>query len=90
MLRIRSIAMDDQLRIRIADDETISIDGRNVVGSAELVDAFRSAVRHNPNVTLVIDPVKAEYYAGVAKVISASQRAGVPVENLRYTTGNAR
>jgi biopolymer transport protein ExbD len=81
--------MDDRLRVRVADDETIYIDGRMLVGKAELVDAFRSALRQNPNVTLVIEPVKAEYYAGVAKVIYASQRAGVRVENLRYATGNA-
>jgi biopolymer transport protein ExbD len=81
--------MDDSLHVRVTDDETISIDGRLVAGNAELVDALRSALRDNPNVALVIEPVKAEYYAGVAKVIYASQRAGVPVENLRYVTGNA-
>jgi biopolymer transport protein ExbD len=81
--------MDDSLHVRVTDDETISIDGRVMAGNAELVDALRSALRDNPNVALVIEPVKAEYYAGVAKVIYASQRAGVPVENLRYVTGNA-
>jgi biopolymer transport protein ExbD len=81
--------MDDQLQVRVADDETISIDGRLLTGHAELVDALRAALQDNPNVTLVIEPVKAEHYAGVAKVIYASQRAGVPVENLRYATGNA-
>ena len=81
--------MDDRLQVRIADNETICIDGRLLTGNAELVDALRSALQHNPNVALVIEPVKAEYYAGVAKVIYASQRAGVPVENLRYATGNA-
>jgi biopolymer transport protein ExbD len=81
--------MDDRLRVRVADNETIYIDGRTLVGNAELVDAFRSALRQNPNVTLVIEPVKAEYYAGVAKVIYASQRAGIRVENLHYATGNA-
>ncbi|MFL6634285.1 MAG: ExbD/TolR family protein [Massilia sp.] len=81
--------MDDRLRVRVADNETIYIDGRTLVGKAELVDAFRSALRQNPNVTLVIEPVKAEYYAGVAKVIYASQRAGIRVENLHYATGNA-
>lgn len=82
-------AMDDPLHVRVTDDETISIDGRVMAGHAELVDALRSALRDNPNVALVIEPVKAEHYAGVAKVIYASQRAGVPVENLRYATGNA-
>lgn len=81
--------MGDQLRVRVADDETICLDGRPLTGNAELVEALRSALQHNPNVALVIEPVKAEYYAGVAKVIDASQRVGVQVENLRYATGNA-
>jgi len=89
MARTGPRAMDDSLHVRVTDDETISIDGRVMTGNAELVDALRSALRDNPNVALVIEPVKAEYYAGVAKVIYASQRAGVPVENLRYVTGNA-
>jgi biopolymer transport protein ExbD len=79
--------MADQLQVRIADDQTICVDGRTLVGNTELVDALRSALQQNPNVTLVIEPVKAECYAGVAKVIYASQRAGVPVENLCYATG---
>ena len=89
MARTGPRAMDDSLHVRVTDDETISIDGRVMAGNAELVDALRSALRDNPNVALVIEPVKAEYYAGVDKVIYASQRAGVPVENLRYATGNA-
>jgi biopolymer transport protein ExbD len=79
--------MNDRLQVRIADDETICVDGRTLAGNAELVDAFRSALRHNPNVTLVIESVKAEHYAGVAKVIYASQRAGVPVANMHYAAG---
>lgn len=89
MARTGPRAMDDSLHVRVTDDETISIDGRVMAENAELVDALRSALRDNPNVALVIEPVKAEYYTGVAKVIYASQRAGVPVENLRYVTGNA-
>jgi biopolymer transport protein ExbD len=81
--------MDDQLRVRVADNETICIDGRLLTGNAELVDALSSALQQNPNVALVIEPVTAEHYAGVAKVIYASQRAGIPVANLRYPTGNA-
>jgi hypothetical protein len=53
--------VDDQLEVRIAGDETISVDGRTPIGNAELVDAFRSALRQNPNITLVIEAVKAEY-----------------------------
>jgi biopolymer transport protein ExbD len=79
--------MDERLQVRIAADGTICIDGRTLAGNAELVDALRSALRENSDVTLVIEPVEAEYYASVAKVIYASQRAGVPVENLRYAAG---
>jgi hypothetical protein len=89
MARIGPNAMDDVLRVLVTDDETISIDGRLLAGNAELVDALRSALRDNPNVALMIEPVKAEYYTGVARVIYASQRAGVPVENVHYATGNA-
>jgi hypothetical protein len=35
----------------------------------------------------VIEP-KDGCYKGIGKVIHASQRVGVPVENLRYTTGD--
>ena len=90
MARTGSSVMDHQLRVLVTDNETISMDGHALAGNAELVDALTSAVRRNPNVTLVIEPVKAEYYAGVAKVIYASQRAGVPVENLRYANETGR
>jgi len=82
--------MIDQLRVRIVDDETICIDGRELAGKTDLVDAFRSALRQNPNVALVIEPVKAEYYKGIAKVIYASQYAGIPVENLHYAQETGR
>jgi biopolymer transport protein ExbD len=76
--------MDERLQVRIGDDGTICIDGRTLAGNAELVDALRSALRENPDVTLVIESVEAGHYVGVARVIDASRRAGVPVENLRY------
>jgi hypothetical protein len=70
----------------IIDPETISIDGRKLIGTDEVADVLRSALQSDPNFTLVIEPMKSEYYKGTGTVIYASQRVGVPVENLRYTT----
>lgn len=60
------------------------IDGRKLVEKDEVAEALRSALQSNPNFILVIEP-KNEYYKGMGKVIYASPRVGVPVENLRYT-----
>lgn len=77
--------MSNQIRVVILDDETISIDGRRLLERAELEDAFRSAVQEDPDVILVIEPLKNAYYKGIGRAIYASQFVGVPVENLRYT-----
>jgi hypothetical protein len=78
--------MDHQIKAVIVDDETISIDGRTLVEQGALVDALTSAMQHNPDVVLVIEAVKHDDYRGIGKVIYASQHAGLPVANLRYTT----
>ncbi|MFC5461158.1 hypothetical protein [Massilia niabensis] len=78
--------MDNQLKAVILDDETILLDGRKLVEQDELADALRLALQRDPNLILVIEPAKNEYYKGTGKVIYASQRVGVPVENLRFTT----
>jgi hypothetical protein len=77
--------MNNQIKAVIMDPETILIDGRKLVGTDEVADVLRSALQSDPNFTLVIEPVKNEYYKGTGTVIYASQRVGVPVENLRYT-----
>jgi hypothetical protein len=78
--------MENQLNVLIVDDETISIAGQALVERADIVDALRTAVQGDPGVILVIEPKQNGYYKGIGKVIYASQHAGVPVENLRYTT----
>lgn len=78
--------MDNQIKAVIVDDDTILIDGRKLVGQDALAEALRSALRSDPNFILVIEPTKNTHYKGTGKVIYASQRVGVPVENLRYTT----
>lgn len=83
--------MGTLLKAVVIDDDTISIDGRLLLEQGELGEVLRSAVQADPGLVLVIEPRKATYYKGIGKVIYASQRAGVPVENLRYQaeTGEA-
>ena len=78
--------MDNQIKAVIVDDETISIDGRILVEQGALVDALTSALQNNPDVVLVIEPMRHDYYKGIGKVIYASQHVGFPVANLRFTT----
>ena len=77
--------MDNHIKAVIVDDETIVFDGRKLLEQDALADALRSALQSDPNFILVIAPTQAGYYKATGKVIYASQRAGVPVENLRYT-----
>lgn len=80
--------MDNPIKAIIMDDETVVIDGRKLVEKDEIAEALESALQSDPNFILVIEPMKNEYYRGTGKVIYASQRVGIPVENLRYTTEN--
>lgn len=77
--------MNKQIKAIIVDDETVLIDGREIVERDELAVALLSALKSDPNLILVIEPTKNSSYKGTGKVIYASQRVGVPVENLRYT-----
>jgi hypothetical protein len=77
--------MNNHIKAVIVDDDTILIDGRQLPGQDEVGDALASALRDDPQFILVIEP-KDGCYKGIGKVIYASQRVGVPVENLRYTT----
>jgi hypothetical protein len=78
--------MTNQITAVILDDETISIDGQVLADNAALIDALRSALQRDPHVIVVIEATKSDYYRGIGKVIYGSQRVGVPVENLRYTS----
>lgn len=77
--------MAKQIKALIEDDDTIYIDGQALTERIGLVDALRSAVESDPELILVIAPLKQEYFKGTGKVIYASLAAGVPAENLRYT-----
>jgi hypothetical protein len=81
-----SFQMKRQIKAVIVDDETMLIEGRKLVGTDAVADVLRSALQSDPNFILVIAPTKNAYYKGIGTVIYASQRVGVPVENLRYTT----
>jgi hypothetical protein len=77
--------MNHQIRAVVVDDETILLDGQTLVGQDEVADALRSALERDPDFSLVIGSTPAEHYKGIGTVIYASQRVGVPVENLRWT-----
>jgi hypothetical protein len=79
--------MNNHIKAVIVDDDTTLIDGRQLPGQDEVGDALASALRDDPDFILVIEP-KDGCYKGTGKVIYASQRVGVPVENLRYTMEN--
>ena len=77
--------MTNQIKAVIVDDDTISIDGRKLVEGAELAAALKSAMQRDPGMILIIEPRKPDDFKGIGKVIYASQAAGVPVDNLRFT-----
>lgn len=78
--------MNNQISTVVVDDTTITIGDRTFVGMDEVADALASALKDDPNFILVIESRPSEYYKGIGTVIYASQRVGVPVENLRWTT----
>jgi len=78
--------MRTQITALILDDDTIAIDGRRLAGKNDVADAISAALQRDPDVILVIEPTKSAYYKGVGTVVYASQRVGMPVENLRYMT----
>jgi hypothetical protein len=77
--------MGNHIKAVILDDETILLDGRKLIGQDELAEALGLALQGDPDFILVIEPAENDHYKGTGKVIYASQRVGVPVENLRYT-----
>lgn len=82
--------MNNQITAVIVNDETILLDGRELVGMDEVADALRSALQSDPDFILVIGPRATEHYKGIGTVIYASQRVGVPVANLRFVTEDGK
>ena len=77
--------MNNHIKAVILDDDTILFDGRQLHGQDEVREALGSALQNDPGFILVIEP-KPGCYKGIGIVIYASQRVGVPLANLRYTT----
>jgi hypothetical protein len=80
--------MNHQITAIVADDETILLDGETLVGVTQVANALQSALENDPHSILVIGPMPREQYKGIGTIIYASQRAGMPVENLRLTMDN--
>lgn len=78
--------MRNQITAVIVDDDTITFDGNTLVGMDAVSDALRSALKSDPHLILVLEPAATEHYKGIGTVIYASQRVGIPVENLRWAT----
>jgi len=82
--------MDNHIKAVIPDNETILIDDRKLVEIEELAEVLKSALQKDPNLVLVIAPMRSDYYKGIGKVLYTCQRVGVPIENLRYMTEDGR
>lgn len=81
--------MGKQMTAAVVDDETILLDGIACIGMDELAHGLRSALESDPNFILVIRPAASRgHYKAVITVTYASQRVGVPVENLRLQADN--
>jgi len=78
--------MTNQITAVVIDEKTILIDGRSLVGIESVSDALASALQSDPNFILLIEARPTAHYKGIGTVVYASQRVGVPVENLRWTT----
>lgn len=80
--------MSSQIVAIVVNDEIILLDERTLVGQEEVANVLKSALAEDPNVVLVIKSGPTENYKGIGTIIYASQRAGVPVDNLRWTMDN--
>ena len=77
--------MTVEIKAIVLDDETILLNGQTLFGENEIADALKLALENNPSFILVIGPRPTEYCKGIGTIIYASQRVGVPIENMRLT-----
>lgn len=80
--------MPNQKTALIVDDQTILLDGCQLVGMNEVAAALAAAHLADPDFLLVIGSQPEQHYKGIGTVIYASQRAGMPIDNLRFTTAS--
>ncbi|RZJ84679.1 MAG: hypothetical protein EOO64_03155 [Massilia sp.] len=78
--------MKNRITAAVIDENTILLDGRRLNGIEEVGAALASALQSDPDFTLVIESKPGDHYKAIGTIIYASQRVGVPVENLRWTT----
>lgn len=77
--------MSKQITATVVNDETILLDGSTCIGKDKVANGLRLALESDPHFTLIIrSAASSGYYKGIGTVIYASQRVGVPVENLRW------
>ena len=77
--------MTVEMAATVLDDETILLNGRTLVGKIEVADALKLALENYPGFILVIGSSPTQHYKGIGTIIYASQRVGVPIENMRLT-----
>ena len=80
--------MRDFVQARISGDEKIHINGQLLREKHEIVTVLQKIFDLNPEIILVVNPEKEEYFRGIGKVIYASQFVGISSENLRYSMAN--
>ena len=80
--------MSNQIVATVVNEETILLDGRTLVGKDEVANALKIALEHDPTFVLIIGSEPNAHYKGIGTIIYASQRVGVPIENLRWTMDN--
>jgi hypothetical protein len=77
--------MNQHISATIVDESTVSIDGRLLAGVDEVASALSAALQRDPGLQLVIGATPTEHFRGLGTVIYASQRVGMPLDNLRFT-----
>ncbi|WP_312512477.1 hypothetical protein [Massilia sp.] len=78
--------MTHQINAVAVDEGTILIDGHTVTGIDEAAEVLALALQSDPNVILLIESTPTAHYRAIGMVIYASQRVGVPLGNIRWTT----
>lgn len=78
--------MKNRITAAVVDENTILLEGRRLNGMDEVGGALALALQSDPDFILVIDAKSSDHYNAIGTIIYASQRVGVPVENLRWTT----
>lgn len=78
--------MKNQINAVAIDEQTILVDGHPMVGIDEVADALALALDNDPDFILLIESRPTAHYKAIGTVIYASQRIGVPIENIRWTT----